>query len=141
MYSQLNSAPRAPTHSMSPRVRITSAVAHPKPAVISLLCPLPGIRDSTTHKPTKSAMSMVHFKNSCRFPSEKGKTRTKHKLFIECLNELPLIRAIFFSCHVAQFTLHILSLTLNKFMSSVLLALASGKNVASTSILHNCVKT
>lgn len=47
MYSQLNSAPRAPTQSIRPLDKITSAVAQPNPAVISLLCPLPGIRDNT----------------------------------------------------------------------------------------------
>lgn len=64
MYNQLNSAPRAPTHNIKPRERITSAVAHPKPAVINLLWPLPGIRDKTTANPNKSAISMVHLRNS-----------------------------------------------------------------------------
>lgn len=64
MYNQLNSAPRAPTHSINPRERMTSAVAQPKPAVMSLLCPLPGMRDNTNAKPSKSAISMVHRRNS-----------------------------------------------------------------------------
>lgn len=64
MYSQLNSAPRAPTHNKSPRDNITSAAAHPKPAVISLLCPLPGIRDRTTVKPKRSAISTLDLRSS-----------------------------------------------------------------------------
>lgn len=64
MYIQLNSAPRAPIQSIKPRDKITSAVAHPNPAVINLLCPLPGIRDRTIDRPTKSAKSTLHLINS-----------------------------------------------------------------------------
>lgn len=64
MYSQLNSAPRAPNQSKSPRDRITSADAQPRPAVISLLCPLPGMRDKTTDNPSRSATSTLLLRNS-----------------------------------------------------------------------------
>lgn len=77
MYIQLNSAPRAPTHSVRPRERITSAVAHPKPAVINLLWPLPGIRDKTTANPNKSAISMVHRKNSYKLIKKNSKQNTR----------------------------------------------------------------
>lgn len=77
MYNQLNSAPRAPTHNIKPRDKITSAVAHPKPAVISLLCPLPGIRDKTNARPNKSAMSMVHLRNSYNLQNFKHLVKKK----------------------------------------------------------------
>lgn len=64
MYIQLNSAPLAPTHNINPRDSITSAAAHPKPALINLLWPLPGMRDKTNAIPSRSKMSTLQRRNS-----------------------------------------------------------------------------
>ena len=46
-------------------VIISSAVAHPIPAIMNFSWPLPAILDMIRCKPTKSAKSTVHFRNSC----------------------------------------------------------------------------
>ncbi len=56
-----------PTQQMvSHLVMISSAVAQPIPAIINLSWPLPAILDMTRCRPTRSARSTVHFKNSCK---------------------------------------------------------------------------
>ena len=47
-------------------VMMSSAVAHPIPAIINFSWPFPAILDMTRCKPTKSAKSTVHFNNSCQ---------------------------------------------------------------------------
>lgn len=65
IYFQSNSAPLAPIQSSKNLVSKTSAPAQPIPAVKTLAWPLPGIPFRTNDIPTRSARSIVDFKNSC----------------------------------------------------------------------------
>lgn len=64
MYFQSNSEPLAPTHKRRNLVKITSAPAHPIPAVKTLAWPFPGMLLKTKYIPTKSAKSIEDLRNS-----------------------------------------------------------------------------
>lgn len=82
-----------------------------------MLCPLPGIRDKTKASPTKSAKSTLHFKNS-------------YYKVLECNIKLRIRLYL-------QNTLELTAKILNSPEGDI--DSVSGKNVARTSILHNCV--
>ena len=77
---------------------MSSADAHPTPAIMNLSCPFPVIWDMTRWRPTRSARSTVDFRNSFGKQSQKNCSLSLITDF--CNYKILLLKLIECTCHM-----------------------------------------